>query len=202
MRIGVRMILAGWTMALLGLAVTSGQEDTAEKKTALEVGQIAPKFEASDEDGRTWQSARHVGKKIVVVYFYPGDFTPGCTSQAQKFRDNMNRISDLGAEVVGISGDTPVTHALFKKAYHLNFSLLADEEGTVAKQFGVPIGPGADVKARDADKKLFEFKRPATAARWTFIIGLDGKIAYKNTKVDPVKDSLQIEGFLKDSKTK
>jgi peroxiredoxin Q/BCP len=195
------MILAGWTIALLGLAVTSGQEDKAEKKTALDVGQKAPTFEAPDEDGKTWQSSRHVGKKIIVVYFYPGDFTPGCTIQAQKFRDNMNRISELGAEVVGISGDTPVTHALFKKSYHLNFSLLADEEGSVAKQFGVPVGPGANVKARDADKKLFEFNRPATAARWTFIIGLDGKIAYKNAKVDPVKDSLQIEAFLKGPKT-
>ena len=197
MRIGARMVLAALASALLGMAVMSGQEQKEEKNTVLEVGQTAHAVEAPDENGRTWQSGPHVGKKLIVVYFYPGDFTPGCTTQAQKFRDNMNRISDLGAEVVGISGDTSVTHARFKKAYHLNFSLLADEEGTVAQQFGVPVGPGAEVKSRDADKKPLTFERPVTTARWTFVIGLDGKIAYKNTKVDPVKDSLQIETFLK-----
>jgi peroxiredoxin Q/BCP len=199
MHIGVQLLVAGSMMAVFGLAVWGGQED---KKVVLEVGQRAPEFEAPDEEGRTWQSSRHVGKKIIVVYFYPGDFTPGCTAQAQKFRDDMNRISELGAEVVGISGDTPEIHALFKQAFHLNFSLLADEEGRVAKQFGVPVGPGAEVKSRDADKKPLAFKRPLTTGRWTFIIGLDGNIAYKNTKVNPTADSKQIEAFLKNATAK
>jgi len=202
MRIGVRMVLVGWTMALLGLAIKAGPDDKADKKTILEVGQPAPTFEAPDEQGKTWQSSRHVGKKIIVVYFYPGDFTPGCTTQAQKFRDDMNRFSDLGAEVVGISGDSPETHALFKNSYHLNFSIIADEEGSVARQFGVPVGPGNEFKARDADKKLIAVKRAATLGRWTFVIGLDGKIAYKNAKVNPAQDSRQIEAFLKKPETK
>jgi peroxiredoxin Q/BCP len=180
----------------LGLASDAVQDGKGEKKVNLDVGDKAPVFEAPDENGATWQSSRHVGKKIIVVYFYPGDFTPGCTAQAQKFRDNMNKISDLGAEVVGISGDSSTTHALFKQAYKLNFSLLADDEGRVARQFGVPVGPGGKVTAKDADKKLLSLKREVTTARWTFIIGLDGKIAYKNTKVDPVADSKQVEAFL------
>jgi peroxiredoxin Q/BCP len=199
MHISVQLVVAGSMMAVFGLAVWGGQDD---KKIVLEVGQRAPDFEAPDEEGRTWQSSRHVGKKIIVVYFYPGDFTPGCTAQAQKFRDNMNRISELGAEVVGISGDTSEIHALFKRAFHLNFSLLADDEGRVAKQFGVPVGPGAEVKSRDAEKKPLAFKRPVTTGRWTFIIGLDGNIAYKNSKVNPVEDSKQIEAFLKNATAK
>jgi peroxiredoxin Q/BCP len=192
------MILGAWTLAVFGLAAGASQNGKGETKAVnLEVGQRAPEFEAPDDEGRTWQSSSHVAKKIIVVYFYPGDFTPGCTAQAQKFRDNMNRISDLGAEVVGISGDSGATHALFKQAFKLNFSLLADEDGSVARKFGVPVGRGGTVKTRDADKKPLTIKREVTTARWTFVIGLDGKIAYKNTKVDPVADSKQIEAFIK-----
>jgi peroxiredoxin Q/BCP len=189
-------MLAGGALVVLGLAAAAGQDAKVDKKVNIEVGDRAPEFEAPDEEGRTWQSVRHVGKKIIVVYFYPGDFTPGCTAQAKKFRDNMNKISGLGAEVVGISGDSPTTHALFKQAYELNFSLLADEEGRVARQFGVPVSAGGVVKTIDVDKKPLTLKRETTLARWTFIIGLDGKIAYKNTKVDPVADSKQVEAFL------
>ena len=200
MRNSIRTILAGWMLLVLGLAAGAVQDGKGDKKVNLEVGDKAPVFEAPDEEGATWQSAKHVGKKIIVVYFYPGDFTPGCTAQAQRFRDNMNKISGLGAEVVGISGDSSTTHALFKQAHKLNFSLLADDEGRVARQFGVPVGPGAVVKTKDADMKLLSLKREVTTARWTFVIGLDGKIAYKNTKVDPVTDSKQIEAFLQPKK--
>jgi peroxiredoxin Q/BCP len=196
MRHFLRSILAGGALVVLGLAAAAGQDAKVDQKVNVEVGDRAPEFEAPDEVGRTWQSAKHVGKKIIVVYFYPGDFTPGCTAQAQNFRDNMNKISSLGAEVIGLSGDSPATHALFKQAHNLNFSLLADEEGRVARQFGVPVGSGGVVRTLDADKKSIILKREVTAARWTFIIGLDGKIAYKNTKVEPVADSKQIEAFL------
>jgi len=153
MRSSIRTILAGWLLAVLGLTAGAAQNGKGEKKVNLEVGDRAPVFETRDENGRTWQSSKHVGKKIIVLYFYPGDFTPGCTAQAQKFRDNMNKISDLGAEVIGVSGDSPATHALFKQAYKLNFSLVADEDGSLAKRFGVPVGPGGEVRTKDADKK-------------------------------------------------
>src|SRR5271157_4305518 len=103
-------------------------------------------------------------RKSSISHFYPGDFTPGCTAQAQKFRDNMNKISDLGAEVIGVSGDSPKTHALFKQAYKLNFSLVADEDGSLAKRFGVPVGPGGEVRTKDADKKPLILKRAVTTA--------------------------------------
>jgi peroxiredoxin Q/BCP len=181
-------LLASMLTLLSGLVLSA---DDA-KKSDLQIGDTAPAFQSTDDQGLTWKSADHLGKKYIVVYFYPGDFTPGCTAQAKKFQENMTKLYDQGIEVVGVSGDSAKTHALFKQAYKLTFTLVADEKGDLAKKFGVPVGPGADVKFRGPDKMLLEFKREITTARWTFIIGLDGKIAYKNTKVDPVKDSQQV----------
>src|SRR5262249_54563556 len=67
-----------------------------------------------------------------------------------------------------------------------------DEDGEIARKFGVPFGPGATVKAKDADGNPIEFKRAGTAARWTFVVGKDGKLAYKNTKVNPLDDAKKI----------
>ena len=196
MRNRIRTILAVSAFAILGMAASAQPE---AKKAKLEVGDRAPAFEAKDADGLTWKSTDHVGKKLIVVYFYPGDFTPGCIVQAKKFQENMNKLYDQGAEVVGVSGDSAKTHALFKDTYKLTYTLVADEKGDLARMFGVPVGPGANVKTTlpDKERTKLEFKREVTAARWTFIIGLDGKIVYKNTKVDPLKDSQQVEAFLK-----
>jgi peroxiredoxin Q/BCP len=170
----------------------------------LEVGATAPAFEAIDDAGKPWKSADHVGKKVIVFYFYPGDFTPGCTAQARSFRDSMNKLTDQGVEVIGISGDSAGSHELFKKVQELNFTLLADEEGKLAKLFGVPVSKGAEVKARDARGKPIKdatgkdtvFTRGVTAARWTFIIGKDGHIVSRNTRVNPVQDSKEVAAFI------
>src|ERR1700722_10200984 len=112
---------------LLALAL-SGLAAAENAPTNLKEGDAAPAFEAKDDLGQPWKSTDHVGKKYVVIYFYPGDFTPGCTKQAQTFRDAMNRLAEKGIEVVGVSGDAVKTHELFKKAQQLNFPLLADED--------------------------------------------------------------------------
>lgn len=201
MRILTRVPLLLWLLA--GLILTAGAIKAADdKKVDLQVGGAAPDFEATDDQGQTWLSSDHVGKKYLVVYFYPGDFTPGCTKQAQIVRDNMNKLTEAGIEVVGVSGDAPETHALFKKAESLNFTLLADVDGSLAKQFGVPVGAGGTVKAKDAEGKIVTLKRAVTTARWTFIIGKDGKILYKNTKVNPVDDSKQIAAFIENLEKK
>jgi peroxiredoxin Q/BCP len=160
------------------------------------VGDKAPAFEARTDADKTWESSALVGKKWLVVYFYPGDFTPGCTAQANAFRDAMTKLTEKGVEVVGVSGDSVQTHELFKKAQKLNFTLLADEDGTLAAKFGVPFTKGATVKAKGADGLPFQFERKGTAARWTFVIGLDGKVAYKNTKVTPADDAKKITEFI------
>jgi peroxiredoxin Q/BCP len=184
---------------LLIAALCAGADGAAQegKKGELQIGDLAPAFQSTDANGLTWKSADHVGKKYIVVYFYPGDFTPGCTAQAQKFRDQLRKLYDAGAEVVGVSGDSAKTHALFQATYKLSFPLVADEKGELARQFGVPVGPGAKVKTRLPDKTPLTFERAVTTARWTFVIGMKGEIVYKNTKVDPVRDSQQVADFLK-----
>jgi peroxiredoxin Q/BCP len=173
------------------LAARSG----AEGKVELNVGDKGTAFQARDDRDRSWDVADRVGKKWVVVYFYPGGFTPGCTAQAKAFKEQMNKLTELGAKVVGVSGDSVATYAKFKAAEKLNFTLLADEDGTVAKAFGVPLGKGATVRAKGPDGP-FEFERKGTAARWTFVIGKDGTIAYKNVKVMPGQDAKAVAEFI------
>jgi thioredoxin-dependent peroxiredoxin len=188
----LRMSVLGVVLALLSSAALAKDD----KKVELKVGDKAPAFDLRTDADKTWSSSDAFGKRWVVIYFYPGDFTPGCIAQANAFRDAMNKLTEKGVEVVGVSGDSVQTHALFKKAQKLNFTLLADDEGEVAKKFGVPVRLGATVKAKDADGKPFEFKRNVTAARWTFIIDKDGKIAYKNTKVLPADDAKKVVEFI------
>jgi peroxiredoxin Q/BCP len=180
---------------VISLLLASGSGADA-KRGELKVGDTAPAFEARTDADTTWTSSERFGKKWVVIYFYPGDFTPGCTAQAKAFRDAMNQLTKQGVAVIGISGDSVTTHALFKKAQKLNFTLLADEDGTVAKLFGVPVSKGGKVKAKDAEGKPIEITRNVTAARWTFVIGTDGKIAYKNVKVNPGLDARAISEFI------
>ena len=181
--------LVAWAVGCLAVAAAD------DNKVDLKPGDAAPAFEAVDDQGQPWKSTDYIGKKYVVIYFYPGDFTPGCTAQANAFRDAMNTLTDKGVEVVGISGDTVATHEQFKTVQKLNFALLADPEGIAAKKFGVPFGKGAKVKGKDTGGKPLEIERPGTAARWTFIVGKDGKIAYINTKVIPAQDAKNVLEF-------
>ncbi len=169
------------------LLTLSGRDLRAEVK----VGDKAPEFSAQDDQGEQWESEQHVGKKILVVYFYPADMTGGCTKQACGFRDDMKKLQDAGVEVVGVSGDTVQNHKYFKKAEELNFTLLADPKGEVAKAFGVPTRPGGSIK-RTIDGEEVTLTRGVTAARWTFVIDQDGKVALKNTKVNAANDSKAI----------
>jgi peroxiredoxin Q/BCP len=182
------------------IPVANAQDKAADKVVELKVGDPAPVVDLKDSAGQGWKSTDHYGKNWVVIYFYPGDFTPGCTAQANAFRDAMNKLTDQGVEVVGISGDSVSTHEMFKKAQNLNFTLLSDEEGAIARKFGVPVGKGATVKAKDADGKPIEFKRAVTTNRWTFVVGRDGMIAYKNTNVAPAQDAKAISEFIAKAK--
>ena len=163
----------------------------AQGKVDLKVGDKAPDFEVSDDTGKTWKSSDHYGKKIVVVYFYPAAMTGGCTKQSCGFRDDAAKLAEKGVEVVGVSGDEVAGLQLFKKDSKLNFTLLADTDGAVAKKFGVPLSKGGEIK-RTVDGEEFTLKRGVTAARWTFVIDKDGKIAQKNTKVNAGEDSKNI----------
>ena len=164
----------------------------AEGPVDLKVGDAAPSFDVKDDSGQDWKSSDHIGKKVVVVYFYPADMTGGCTKQACGFRDDMKTLAEKGVEVVGVSGDSVRNHQLFKKEYSLNFPLLADIEGKVAEKFGVPMTRGekkVETKIEGKDETLV---RNVTIQRWTFVIDKAGKIAAKNSMVKAAEDSKAI----------
>jgi peroxiredoxin Q/BCP len=179
-------VLLAATLLLAGTALRSGTP------VDLKVGDKAPKFQAMDDTGKLWKSSDHVGKKIMVVYFYPADFTGGCTKEACAYRDDYGKLTEKGVDVVGISGDAVHNHELFKKAHQLNFTLLADTDGKIATDFGVPTQAGADtVMATNGDQKE-PIYRNMTIDRWTFVIGKDGKVAAKETEVHAADDSKAI----------
>jgi thioredoxin-dependent peroxiredoxin len=107
---------------------------------AIELGDVMPHFTAVDTHGNTFDSRDYVGKKPLVIYFYPKDNTPGCTAQACSFRDQYQDFTDLGAEVIGISSDSVDSHDTFAKRHRLPFILLSDTDKKIRKLFGVPAG--------------------------------------------------------------
>jgi peroxiredoxin Q/BCP len=192
----------GLAALVLGAFVALGAARAEEKerdKVDLKVGDKAPTFQATDDEGKDWKSSDHVGKKVIVVYFYPADFTGGCTKEACAFRDESKKLADKNIEVVGVSGDSAKTHELFKKHHKLDFTLLADEEGALAKKFGVPTKEGGEYTVKDLDN--LKVKRGVTESRWTFVIGKDGKIIYKNTDVKAAEEAKKVlEAIEKESK--
>lgn len=105
---------------------------------ALKVGDRIPDFLAKDAKGDDFDSRELIGKKPLVIYFYPKDNTPGCTAEACGFRDQYEDFKDLGAEVIGISSDSVDSHQNFAKQYKLPFILLSDNDKNIRKLFGVP----------------------------------------------------------------
>ncbi|MDB5346918.1 MAG: alkyl hydroperoxide reductase/Thiol specific antioxidant/Mal allergen [Schlesneria sp.] len=180
----------GWCL-MTAVALSLGTARAADP-VDLKVGDAAPTFHAKDDTGAAWKSADHIGKKIVVVYFYPADFTGGCTKQACGFRDDMAKLAGKDVEVVGVSGDSVETHQKFKKHHELNFALLADADGKVAEKFGVPVTVGEATAKVKVDDKDEAFVRTATIKRWTFVIDKNGKIASKDTEVKAADDSKAI----------
>ena len=157
----------------------------------LDLGELAPEFMAIDQDGHLWKTSDLVGKKNLVVYFYPAAMTGGCTKQACAFRDDASKLKDLDTVVVGISGDAPAGLKAFQQMHDLNFDLLADYNGSIAKSFGVPLRDGGQIK-REFQGKTIELERGVTAGRWTFVINKGGKVIYKNTQVKPDQDSANV----------
>lgn len=104
----------------------------------------------------------------------------------------MQKLHGKNVEVLGVSGDAVKNQQLFKAIHKLTFTLLADENGSVAKKFGVPLGKGGEFKTKDLEGKEVVLKRGVTANRWTFVIDKDGNIAFKNIKVNAAEDSKSV----------
>ena len=130
-------------------------------------GDTAPAFAAPDQDGKTVSLADFAGKKNVLLYFYPKDFTGGCTKEACGFRDRMGDLQTNNVAVLGVSFDSAASHKKFIAEYNLNFTLLADTDGKVAAAYDV--------------------KMPllSMAKRVSFLIGMDGKIVHVTDTMNP-----------------
>ena len=126
-------------------------------------GQSLPKFQLSDSDGNTVKSNELKGKKL-VIYFYPKDFTPGCTIEADEFSKDYNKFQKAGIEIVGISKDDVESHKKFCNKMKIPYILLADTETKVSKMFGV------------WGKKKFMGKEYMGIIRSTFLVNDNGKI--------------------------
>ncbi|HZL41643.1 MAG TPA: peroxiredoxin [Verrucomicrobiae bacterium] len=124
------------------------------------VGDAAPLVEGKDQDGKTWKLADDIGKKVVLLYFYPRDDTPGCTKEACGFRDRISELKKDNVEVIGVSFDNGESHQKFISKYQLNFPLIADADGKIADTYGVRM-PGKSM-----------------ARRVSFLIGRDGRIVH------------------------
>lgn len=145
------------------------------------VGDVAPGFKLQDQTGEWCDLADYRGK-WVALYFYPKDDTPGCTTEACAFRDNVFAFKAIDAEIVGVSLDDVKSHVEFAEKYSLPFSLLADTDAEVAGKYGV-VG-----KIRDM----------TIAKRESFLIDPSGKIVKHYKKVDP---NVHTEEVLADIKT-
>lgn len=153
-----------------------------------EVGQPAPDFRLQDQNGKWHTLEDHEGKWI-TVYFYPKDDTPGCTTEACAFRDNIFAYDKLDAVILGISLDDVESHKAFAEKYSLPFSILADTDKSTAKAYGVY-------------SKIATFEM---AKRETFIIDPEGKIARHYPKVNPASHSEEVledlRGLIKERRT-
>jgi peroxiredoxin Q/BCP len=145
----------------------------------LVVGDNAPLFTLKDENDQDIKLADFIGKKQVLVYFYPKAMTPGCTVQAQGLRDSKSALDTLNTQVFGISPDLPKKLAKFCQRDELNFSLLSDPDHSVADAFGV------------WGLKKFMGREYDGIHRLSFLIGLDGKISHVFNKFK-TKDHHQV----------
>lgn len=129
----------------------------------LEAGQAAPAFTLTDQDGTPVSLGDYAGKNV-IVYFYPAAMTPGCTTEACDFRDNLNSLASAGYQVIGISKDAPAKNKQFQEQEGLNFPLLSDEDLAVHQAYGAY-----------GEKKLYG-KTVTGVIRSTFVVDPDGSL--------------------------
>ena len=132
---------------------------------AIEVGQEAPVISGVRDDGTPLNFADSYKKGVTLVYFYPKADTPGCTAEACSLRDSFDALEKRGLQIIGVSEDKPDAQKNFKNKYHLQFPLVADADGKIAKAFGVPTMLGF-------------------AKRQSFLVK-DGKIVWRDLSVSP-----------------
>ena len=151
--------------------------------TTLKAGDKAPDFTAKDQNGQTVSLADFKGK-IVILYFYPKDDTPGCTAEACDFRDNYQSLLSKGFQVIGVSTDDEKSHKKFVSKYSLPFPLIADTDQKIVESYGVW-----------GEKNMYG-KIYMGTIRTTFVINADGVIQHVINKVDTKASSQQVMDLL------
>lgn len=168
------------TIAVVLAALIAGFTSIGVANDQVTTGDPAPEFELSDQNGQL-HSLEDYRDQWVVLYFYPKDETPGCTTEACEFRDNIFAYRELNAQILGVSLDDVESHKAFAENHGLPFPLLADVDGAAAVAYGVKT-------------RMFGM---TVAKRQTFIIGPDGTIAKHYEKVKPAEHSAQVLADLK-----
>jgi peroxiredoxin Q/BCP len=151
-----------------------------EKQAELAEGSNAPDFTMRDKDGKTIELSELRGKKNVVVYFYPKDFTSGCTMEAIEFSRDYRKFKDAGIEIVGISPDDEESHEKFREKMGMPYPLVADTEKEVSKKYGV------------YGLKSFMGREYMGVNRTTFLVDKSGKIVKIYRKVRPAGHSHEV----------
>ena len=172
----VLSLIMGLGLLLTGVVSYHARAEEME----MTVGTVAPDFSLVDQNGTT-RTLAGFRNHWVVLYFYPKDDTPGCTKEACHFRDDYLALKKLGAEILGVSLDSAESHDKFAKKFSLPFPLLADTEGSVAKEYGA----------------LWKLGPIRYARRQTFIIDPQGRIAKIYRKVDAATHSQEVIKDLK-----
>ena len=149
----------------------------------LEVGTIVNEFSLPDSEGNTRKLSEFYGKTL-VIYFYPKDDTPGCTTQACTFRDQYEDFTSRNIQVIGISKDDPIKHATFKEKYNLPFILLSDHESEICEYFGVWV-----------EKSMYG-KKYMGIQRATFVLDAQGIITHVFQKASPENNAQDILNVL------
>ena len=153
----------------------------------LEIGFPAPDFNLQDET-EVWRRLSDYRGRPVVLYFYPRDDTTGCTKEACGFRDDYRAFQQRDVTILGVSPDTPRSHAKFKNKFHLPFSLLADIDHKVADLYGA------------WGRKKFAGREYDGILRTTFLLNSEGKVLHIFENVKPAEHSAEILGYLESVK--
>jgi peroxiredoxin Q/BCP len=151
-----------------------------ENPVELSEGTAAPDFEMREKDGKTYNLSDLRGKKDVVVYFYPEDFTPGCTTEATEFTKDYEKFKEAGIEIVGISPDDEASHEKFRQKMAIPYPLVADTQNEASKKYGV------------YGLKKFMGREYMGVNRSTFLVDKTGKIVKIFKKVRPTGHSQEV----------
>ena len=165
------LVLAGVCAAMVAGELAAGE---------LKVGDAAPEFNLPGSDGKTYKLSDFRGKRAVVLAWFPKAFTPGCTNECKAFRADGEALRAFDVAYFTASVDPPEKNKDFAKSLDLDYPILSDPGGTVARAYGVT----------DAEK--------TTARRWTFYIGADGKILYVDKDVKTASHATDVAAKLKE----